>query len=56
MITSNARPHRTRKEWQNVDSQVIRILDALDAINPHSKTSMYCWLKSGKGYHTYRGD
>ena len=54
MIISSDQTHRTRKEWQDIDKGLIRILDSLENIRPHSSTSMYAWMNSGKGYYKFR--
>ena len=54
MIISSDLPHKTRKEWQEIDKGLMRILDSLENIRPHSSTSMYAWMNSGKGYYKFR--
>ena len=54
MIISSDLPHKTRKEWQDIDAPLRRILSALDKIRPHTGTSFFCWLKSEKGYYKFR--
>ena len=54
MIISSDLSHKTRKEWQDIDKGLMRILNALDEIRPHTGTSFFCWLKSEKGYYKFR--
>lgn len=54
MIISSDQTHKTRKEWQDIDKGLMRILDSLENIRPHSSTSMYAWMNSGKGYYRFR--
>ena len=54
MIISSDQTHKTRKEWQDIDKGLMRILDSLENIRPHSSTSMYAWMNSGKGYYKFR--
>ena len=54
MIISTEPTHRARKEWQDIDKGLMRILNALDEIRPHTGTSFFCWLKSEKGYYKFR--
>lgn len=54
MIVSADPTHRTRKEWQETDRTLMRILKALDEVSPHSDRSLYAWMDSGKGYYQFR--
>ena len=54
MIVSADPSHKTRKEWQDIDKGLMRILAALDKVSPHSGRSLYAWMNSGKGYYKFR--
>ena len=54
MIISSDQTHKTRKEWQDIDKGLMRILAALDKVSPHFSRSLYAWLNSGKGYYRFR--
>lgn len=54
MIVSADPTHKTRKEWQDTDSYLMSIIDAIDSVSPHAEGSLYRWIKSGKGYYQFR--
>ena len=48
----DSKRHRTRREWQSIDPTNMRILMALDAIDPHENMSSFRYILAkqlGKG-------
>ena len=48
-LTEDGKRHRTRREWQAVEPSTLRILKALDAIDPHEESSMFRSISGNVG-------